>query len=166
MASGELVGAIAMTEPGAGSDLQAIKTRAVRDGEHYVLNGSKTFISNGLHAGLVGVVAKTDPAEGLEGHLDHHGRDAGPAGLPGRPRARQDRAERLGHRRILLRRLPRARVANLLGPAEGQGFVQLMRDLPYERTLLALGGVGAMEYALQLTVEYTRGRKAFGACAA
>ena len=79
MASGELVGAIAMTEPGAGSDLQAVKCRAVREGDDYVLNGAKTFISNGLHAGLVGVVAKTDPAKGAQGHFDHHGRDEGPA---------------------------------------------------------------------------------------
>jgi acyl-CoA dehydrogenase len=161
MASGELVGAIAMTEPGAGSDLQAVKTRAVRDGEHYVLNGAKTFISNGLHAGLVGVVAKTDPTKGAKGisivmletkDLPGYrvGRVLDKIGQNG-----WDTAEFF---------LDDCRVPAdcLLGPAEGQGFVQLMRDLPYERALLALGGVAAMEYALALTVDYTRSRKAFG----
>jgi len=161
MASGELVGAIAMTEPGAGSDLQAVKTRAVREGDHYVLNGSKTFISNGLHAGLVGVVAKTDPAKGSKGISIIM---VEPKDLPGYRVGRV--LDKIGQNgwdtaEFFLDdcRVP---VANLLGPAEGQGFVQLMRDLPYERALLALGGVGAMEYALQLTVEYTRARKAFG----
>ncbi len=97
MASGGLVGAIAMTEPGAGSDLQAIKTRAVRDGDHYVLNGAKTFISNGLHAGLVGVVAKTDATKGSKGISIVMVETRGLAGLSGRSRARQDRAEWLGH---------------------------------------------------------------------
>ena len=161
MASGELVGAIAMTEPGAGSDLQAVKTRAVRDGDHYVLNGSKTFISNGLHAGLVGVVAKTDPTKGAKGIAivmvetqDQPGYRVGRV-LDKIGQNGWDTAE-------LYFDDCRVPAANLLGPAEGQGFVQLMRDLPYERALLALGGVGAMEYALQLTVEYTRNRKAFG----
>ncbi|MBK6351251.1 MAG: acyl-CoA dehydrogenase family protein [Proteobacteria bacterium] len=122
MATGELVGAIAMTEPGAGSDLQSIRTRAVREGDEYVISGSKTFISNGLHAGLVGVVVKTD----------------------------------------LFFDDCRVPVSCLLGPAEGQGFVQMMRDLPYERVLLAIGGLGAMEYALKLTADYTRERKVFG----
>jgi acyl-CoA dehydrogenase len=161
MASGELVGAIAMTEPGAGSDLQAVKTRAVRDGDHYLLNGSKTFISNGLHAGLVGIVAKTDPAKGSKGISIIM---VEPKDLPGYRVGRV--LDKIGQNgwdtaEFFLDdcRVP---AANLLGPAEGQGFVQLMRDLPYERALLALGGVGAMEYALQLTVEYTRSRKAFG----
>jgi len=161
MASGELVGAIAMTEPAAGSDLQAVKTRAVREGDHYVLNGSKTFISNGLHAGLVGVVAKTDSAKGSKGISIIM---VEPKDLPGYRVGRV--LDKIGQNgwdtaEFFLDdcRVP---VANLLGPAEGQGFVQLMRDLPYERALLALGGVGAMEYALQLTVDYTRGRKAFG----
>ena len=161
MATGELVGAIAMTEPGAGSDLQSIKARAVRDGDHYVLNGSKTFISNGLHAGLVGVVARTDPTKGSKGisiimletqDLPGYrvGRVLDKIGQNG-----WDTAEFF---------LDDCRVPAdcLLGPAEGQGFVQLMRDLPYERALLALGGVAAMEYALELTIEYTRNRKAFG----
>ena len=161
VASGELVGAIAMTEPGAGSDLQAVKTRAVRDGDHYVLNGSKTFISNGLHAGLVGVVAKTDATQGARGisiimveTKDQPGYRVGRV-LDKIGQNGWDTAE-------LFFDDCRVPAANLLGPAEGQGFIQLMRDLPYERALLALGGVGAMEYALQLTVEYARQRKAFG----
>ena len=161
MATGELVGAIAMTEPGAGSDLQAVKTRAVRDGDHYVLNGAKTFISNGLHAGLVGVVAKTDTTKGAKGIsiIMVETKD-----LPGYRVGRV--LDKIGQNGWDTTELffddCRVPADCLLGAAEGQGFVQLMRDLPYERTLLALGGVAAMEYALALTVEYTRSRKAFG----
>lgn len=161
MATGELVGAIAMTEPGAGSDLQAIKTRAVRDGDHYVLNGAKTFISNGLHAGLVGVVAKTDTTKGAKGIsiIMAETRD-----LPGYRVGRVlDKIGQNGYDTTELFfddcRVP---ADCLLGPTEGQGFVQLMRDLPYERALLSLVGVAAMECALALTIEYTRSRKAFG----
>jgi len=161
MATGELVGAIAMTEPGAGSDLQAVKLRAERTGDAYVLNGAKTFISNGLHAGLVGVVARTDPALGSKGIsiIMVETKD-----LPGYRVGRVldkigqngwDTAEMFFDDCLVP-------ADGLLGPAEGQGFVQLMRDLPYERALLSLGGVAAMEYALQLTVDYTRSRKAFG----
>jgi acyl-CoA dehydrogenase len=161
MAAGEIVGAIAMTEPGAGSDLQAVKTRAIRDGDHYVLNGVKTFISNGLHAGLVGVVARTDPAKGSKGIsiIMAETKD-----LPGYRVGRV--LDKIGQNGWDTTEMffdeCRVPVDCLLGSAEGQGFVQLMRDLPYERTLLALGGVAAMEYALALTVEYTRSRKAFG----
>ena len=161
MASGELVGAIAMTEPGAGSDLQAVKCRAVREGDHYVLNGAKTFISNGLHAGLVGVVAKTDPAKGSKGIsiIMVETKD-----LPGYRVGRV--LDKIGQNGWDTAEMffddCRVPASCLLGSAEGQGFVQLMRDLPYERALLALGGVAGMEYALQLTVDYTRTRKAFG----
>jgi acyl-CoA dehydrogenase len=161
MASGELVGAIAMTEPGAGSDLQAVKTRAVRDGDHYVLNGAKTFISNGLHAGLVGVVAKTDPTLGSKGISIIM---VETKGLPGYRVGRV--LDKIGQNGWDTAELffddCRVPASCLLGPAEGHGFMQLMRDLPYERALLALGGVAAMEYALGLTVDYTRSRKAFG----
>ena len=161
MARGELVGAIAMSEPGAGSDLQSVRTRAVREGEHYVLNGSKTFLSNGLHAGLVGIVAKTDPAQGARGMSIIMVEPEGQAGY------RVGRVlDKIGQNgwdtaEIFLDdcRVPADR---LLGPAEGQGFIQLMRDLPYERALLALGGVAAMEYALRLTVDYARSRRLFG----
>ena len=161
MARGEFVGAIAMSEPGAGSDLQSVRTRAVREGEHYVLNGSKTFLSNGLHAGLVGIVAKTDPAQGARGMsiimVEPEGQEGYRVGRVFDKIGQNgwDTAE------VFLDdcRVP---ADHLLGPAEGQGFVQLMRDLPYERALLALGGVAAMEYALRLTVEYARSRRLFG----
>jgi acyl-CoA dehydrogenase len=160
MASGELVGAIAMTEPDAGSDLQAVKTRAVREGDQYVVNGSKTFISNGLHAGLVGVVAKTDPARGAKGMsiIMVETKD--------RPGYRVGRVlDKIGQNGWDTAELffDDCRVpATACRPGRGAGSVQLMRDLPYERALLALGGVAAMEYALALTVDYTRTRKAFG----
>ena len=161
MASGELVGAIAMTEPGAGSDLQAVKTRAERVGDEWVINGSKTFISNGLHAGLVGVVARTDPSKGSKGisiiMVETEGRKGYRVGrvLDKIGQNGWDTAEMF---------FDDCRVPAdcLLGPVEGQGFVQLMRDLPYERALLALGGVAAMEYALRLTIDYARSRKLFG----
>jgi acyl-CoA dehydrogenase len=161
MASGELVGAIAMTEPGAGSDLQAVKTRAHRDGDHYVIKGSKTFISNGYHAGLVAVVAKTDPAQRAKGI------SIVMVETKEQPGYRVGRVlDKIGQNGWDTAELffddVRVPADCLLGGAEGQGFAQLMDDLPYERTLLAIGGVAAMEYALALTVDYTRHRKSFG----
>lgn len=161
MATGELVGAIAMSEPGAGSDLQSIRTRAMREGDHYVLNGSKTFLSNGLHAGLVGVVARTDPDRGAKGISIIMVEPQEQAGY------RVGRVlEKIGQNGWDTAEvfLDDCRVPDdhLLGPSEGQGFIQLMRDLPYERALLALGGVAAMEYALRLTVDYARSRRLFG----
>ena len=161
MASGELVGAIAMTEPGAGSDLQAVKTRAERVGGEWVINGSKTFISNGLHAGLVGVVARTDPSKGSKGISIIM------VETENRPGYRVGRVlDKIGQNGWDTAEMffddCRVPADCLLGPVEGQGFVQLMRDLPYERALLALGGVAAMEYALRLTVDYARSRKLFG----
>jgi acyl-CoA dehydrogenase len=161
MASGELIGAIGMSEPGAGSDLQGLKTRAERDGDSYVINGSKIFISNGFLAGLIALVVKTQPGagakgtsiimvetEGLEGYrvgrvLDKMGMKA------------QDTSE-------LFFEDVRVPAANLLGEVEGQGFYQLMRDLPYERALIAVCGVAAMEGAVAATVAYVKERKAFG----
>ena len=161
MASGELVGAIAMTEPGAGSDLQAVKTRAERVGDEWVINGSKTFISNGLHAGLVGVVARTDPSRGSKGISIIM------VETENRPGYRVGRVlDKIGQNGWDTAEMffddCRVPADCLLGPVEGQGFVQLMRDLPYERALLALGGVAAMEYSLRLTVDYARSRKLFG----
>lgn len=161
MASGELVGAIAMSEPGAGSDLQNIRTRAVRDGDDYIINGSKMFITNGYLAGIVGVVCKTDPGEKARGtsiilvetkNLEGFkvGRILEKIGQKG-----QDTCE-------LFFDDVRVPAVNLLGGEEGRGFYQLMNDLPYERTLLALSGVAAMETALALTIDYTKERKAFG----
>ena len=161
MASGELVGAIAMTEAGAGSDLQAVKTRAHHDDGHYVIKGSKTFISNGYHAGLVAVVAKTDPGQRAKGIsiIMVETRD--------QPGYRVGRVlDKIGQNGWDTAELffddVRVPADCLLGGVEGQGFAQLMDDLPYERTLLAIGGVAAMEYALELTVDYARHRKAFG----
>jgi len=160
MARGEFVGAIAMTEPGAGSDLQAVRTSAKRVGNAYVLNGQKTFITNGHAADLVIVVARTgEPgAKGLslivvetaqcEGF--RRGRSLDKIGLHA-----SDTAELFFDNAI-------APPENLLGAEEGQGFVQLMQQLPQERLILAVSSVAAMESALALTIDYTKQRKAFG----
>ena len=161
MAKGELVGAIAMTEPGAGSDLQAIRTRAERHGNQYTLNGSKTFISNGYLAELVVVVCKTDPAERAHGISlmlvetencpgFRVGRLLDKIGLKA-----QDTAE-------LFFDDVRVPADNLLGGVEGQGFYQLMHDLPYERMMIGVGAIAAMEGAYRATLEYVRDRQAFG----
>ncbi len=161
MASGELIGAIGMTEPGAGSDLQGIKTRAVRDGDDYVINGSKIFITNGYLAGLIALVVKTQPGAGAKGtsiimvetaNLEGFrvGRILDKMGMKS-----QDTAE-------LFFENVRVPAANLLGSVEGQGFYQLMGDLPYERALIAVAAVGAMEGALAATIQYVKERSAFG----
>jgi acyl-CoA dehydrogenase len=161
LASGELVGAIAMTEPGTGSDLQNVKTKAIRDGDHYVLNGAKTFITNGAQSGLIIVVAKTDPeetakgvslvvveTEGADGF--RRGRVLDKVGMHG-----QDTSE-------LFFDDVRVPVGNLLGGEEGQGFVQLMQQLPQERLIIAVSSVAAMEAAVEQTIAYTKERTAFG----
>jgi acyl-CoA dehydrogenase len=161
LASGERVGAIAMSEPAAGSDLQGIRTRAVNRGDHYVVDGSKTFISNGQLANLICLVVKTDPGAGARGislvmiETDglpgfRRGRTLDKIGQPG-----QDTSE-------LFFDACRVPADNLLGGAEGAGFAQLMDELPYERTLIALTGVAVIERAVRMTTEYTRERKAFG----
>jgi acyl-CoA dehydrogenase len=161
LAAGQLIGAIGMTEPGAGSDLQALKTRAVRDGDQYIINGSKIFITNGYLAGLIALVVKTQPGTGSKGtsivmveteNLQGFrvGRILDKMGLKS-----QDTAE-------LYFDDVRVPAANLLGGAEGQGFYQLMSDLPYERAVIAVAAVGAMEGALAETVKYVKDRKAFG----
>jgi alkylation response protein AidB-like acyl-CoA dehydrogenase len=157
--SGETITAIAMTEPGAGSDLQGISTRAVLDGDHYILNGSKTFISNGINADLVIVVCKTDPDAGAGGiSLLVVER-----GMPGFERGRnldkvgmkaQDTAE-LSFTDV---RVPKE---NLLGP-EGSGFISLMTLLPQERISVASIAVAATEAVLKMCLDYARTRKAFG----
>jgi alkylation response protein AidB-like acyl-CoA dehydrogenase len=157
--SGETITAIAMTEPGAGSDLQGIQTTARRDGDHYVLNGQKTFISNGILADLVIVVAKTDPAAGAQGiSLLVVER-----GMPGFERGRnldkiglkaQDTAE-------LFFDNVEVPVGNLLGE-EGKGFVYLMEKLPQERLAIAVVAAAACENLLARTLEYVKERTAFG----
>jgi acyl-CoA dehydrogenase len=161
MARGELIGAIAMTEPGAGSDLKGIRTRAVREGGEYVINGSKIFITNGSIATVLMLVVRTDPTdrsrglsilmvetENLPGYrvgrvLDKMGMTA------------QDTSE-------LYFEDVRVPADCLLGGVEGEGMHQLMGDLPYERLTIAVGGVGMMEGAVAETIRYVNERKAFG----
>ena len=159
MVSGELVSAIAMTEPGAGSDLQGVRTTAVIDGDDYVLNGSKTFITNGQQADVIVVVAKTDPAAGAKGTS----LIMVEAGTPGFSKGRnlnkigmkaQDTSE-LFFEDV---RVPRS---NLLGQ-EGMGFIYLMQELPQERLSVALNAVANAEAALEWTKEYVQERQAFG----
>ncbi|MEP7182275.1 MAG: acyl-CoA dehydrogenase family protein [Betaproteobacteria bacterium] len=161
LASGELVGAIAMSEPSAGSDLQGIRTRAVKNGGEYVLSGSKTFITNGQVANLIMVVAKTDAAAGSKGislvmvETDglagfRRGRTLDKIGMPG-----QDTSE-------LFFDDCRVPADAVLGGAEGAGFAQMMNELPYERTIVALYGVAVMERAVRVTTDYARERRAFG----
>src|SRR5690242_19237317 len=157
--SGELITAIAMTEPGAGSDLQGIRTTAIRDGDHYLLNGSKTFISNGQMCDLVIVAARTDPDAGHQGiSLLVVER-----GMPGFERGRnldkiglhaQDTAE-LFFDNVAVPK------ANLLGQP-GQGFVALMQNLPQERLSIAMSAAAACERILELSLDYARERQAFG----
>ena len=161
LVSGELIGAIAMTEPGTGSDLQAVRTRADKRDGGYVINGAKTFISNGGQAGLVLLVVKTDTTQrargvslllvetaGLAGY--RVGRVLDKIGLPG-----QDTAE-------LFFDDVRVPATAVLGGVEGQGFFQLMSDLPYERTIIGVQAVAAMEGAYASTLTYVRERQAFG----
>jgi len=161
LATGELVAAIAMTEPGAGSDLKAVRTRAVRHGNGYVLNGAKTFISNGQHANLVVVVAKTDPAAGAKGislmvvETDE---------VQGFRRGRK--LKKLGFDAADTSELFFEEVAlpaeSLLGTVENQGFAQLMSELPQERLMVAVHAQAMMERALALTIDYVKQREAFG----
>jgi acyl-CoA dehydrogenase len=161
MASGELVTAIAMTEPGAGSDLQNIKTTAIKDGDSYVINGSKTFISNGQTANLVLVCAKTDPSQGAKGIsiLCVETEE-----VDGFERGRN--LEKVGQHAADTSELffndVKVPASALLGGEAGKGFIQLMQKLPQERHVIGLQGVGMIERAIHETVEYVKGRKAFG----
>ncbi len=161
MASGELVGAIAMTEPNTGSDLQAVRTTAIRDGDEYVLNGNKTYITNGQHADLVIVVAKTDPNKGAKGISLIV---VETADSPGFERGRN--LKKLGQKSADTSELffqdCRVPVANRLGEREGEGFVQLMKQLPEERLSIAQAAVVSMEHAIEITLDFVRERKAFG----
>lgn len=164
MAKGEIISAIAMTEPGTGSDLQAVSTTAIRDGEHYVLNGQKTFLSNGQMADLICVVAKTDPTEGGRGISLIMVETATVEGEGGFSRGRN--LEKLGMKAQDTSEVffadVKVPVENLLGSHEGKGFVQLMEQLPQERVIIAAGACAAIEKALRLTSEYVKERKAFG----
>jgi acyl-CoA dehydrogenase len=161
LASGDLIGAIAMTEPAAGSDLRGVRTRAVREGDVYRINGSKIFITNGSLATLLMLLVKTDPEARKGGMSLIMVETAGLAGyrvgrvLDKMGMQAQDTAE-------LFFDDVRVPVDCLLGGEEGHGMHQMMADLPYERLIVALAGVAAMEGGLEATLAYTRGRKAFG----
>ncbi|RKN23896.1 acyl-CoA dehydrogenase [Micromonospora musae] len=162
LCSGELVGAIAMTEPDGGSDLQAMRTRAARDGDDYLVTGAKTFISNGGLADLVIVAVKTDPqqrAAGISLLVCEVGGD--PAGFR-RGRLLTKIGLHANDTAELFFDGLRVPAANLLGDAEGLGFVQLMQQLPQERLVIGVGAVAAMERAVELTVAYAKERTAFG----
>ena len=161
MVSGEMVGALAMTEPSGGSDVQRLKTRAIKDGNAYRLTGSKTFITNGQHADLIIVAAKTDPKEGSKGtslmSLKPTTQKGSHAGVT---------STRVGCHAADTSELFFDNVEippeNLLGGEEGQGFYQMMKQLPQERLIIGCGAVGAMQGAVERTIEYCREREAFG----
>jgi alkylation response protein AidB-like acyl-CoA dehydrogenase len=161
MASGEAVGAVAMTEPGTGSDLQSVKARAELDGDDYIINGNKIFITNGYLADIVVVVAKTSTtgagSKDISLLLVENGRPGFTKAAPLKKvgMKAQDTCE-LFFENV---RVPRS---NLLGGVEGQGFVQLMKELGWERLIIAILSISAAEAALRWTVDYTRTRKVFG----
>ncbi|MGB3432079.1 acyl-CoA dehydrogenase family protein [Achromobacter sp.] len=161
MATGELVGAIAMSEPGAGSDLKSVRTTATQEAGEYVLNGSKTFITNGLHADLVCVVAKTDAQAGARGVSLIMVETQGLAGF-----RRGRLLEKLGQKSLDTAELffdgVRVRQDCLLGGVEGRGFAQLMQQLPRERLLIAVGAVATMRRAIEETLAYASTRQVFG----
>ena len=161
LATGESVGAIAMTEPTTGSDLQAIKTYAVKDGDDYIINGSKTFITNGQHTNLIVLACKTDRDQGAQGvSLIVVETDA----LEGFSRGRNLKKTGLSSQDTSELFFSNVRVPqkNVLGGVEGLGFIQMMQELPQERLIIALSGCGAIKLALELTLEYVKEREAFG----
>ena len=161
LAKGELVCAIAMTEPGTGSDLQNIKTTAKKDGNGYIINGSKTFITNGQTADLILVCAKTDPDKGAKGISIMVVETEEVEGFE-----RGKNLEKVGQHAADTSELffndVKVPAHALLGPEEGQGFIQLMQQLPQERHIIGLQGIGMIERAIAETVAYVKQRKAFG----
>ena len=161
MVSGEMVGALAMTEPAAGSDVQGIRTRATRDGNAYKLSGQKTFISNGQHANLIIVAAKTDPREGAKGISLVVLETEGAEGF-----SRGRNLEKIGLHAGDTSELFFDDVSippeNILGGEEGKGFYQMMQQLPQERLVIGCGAVGAMEGGVERTIRYCNDREAFG----
>lgn len=161
MASGEMVGALAMTEPSGGSDVQNLKTRAIRDGNVYRVTGSKTFITNGGHANLVIVAAKTDPAQGAKGMSLVVVETDGAEGF-----RRGRKLDKVGMKaadtsELFFDNVP-VPPENILGGVEGRGFYQMMQQLPQERLIIGCGAVGAIEGAVAMTIEYCKQREAFG----
>lgn len=159
MVKGDVVGAIAMTEPGAGSDLKGISTTAERVGEEYVVNGSKTFITNGLHCDLVILAVKTDSQDGAKG-ISLLLADATLPGFTRGKLLKKSGMHALDTTELFFQDM-RVPVSNLLGN-EGQGFALLMQQLPWERLQAAIHSISAAEAALSLTIEYTKERHAFG----
>ena len=161
MITGELVGALAMTEPSTGSDVQRIKTKAVREGNAYRLSGQKTFITNGQHANLILVAAKTDPSLGSKGVSLVALETDGAAGF-----SRGRNLDKIGLHAADTSELFFDNVEippeNILGQEEGKGFYQMMQQLPQERLIIACGAVGAMEGAVARTIDYCKEREAFG----
>lgn len=161
MASGELITAVAMTEPNTGSDLRAIRTSARREGDHYRVNGTKTFISNGLQSNLICLVVSTDPSASAHGlsllmvETDN---------TPGFERGKQ--LKKIGHHAQDTAELffndALVPAENILGGVEGKAFTQLMKELARERLMIAVTGIGAIEQALEETVAYVKERSAFG----
>ena len=166
MATGELIGAIAMTEPGAGSDLQGVKTTATKDGNQYRIDGSKTFITNGQNANLIIVVAKTDPSQGAKGTsliiVETDEKDGEPVEGFGRGRNLDKVGLKGNDTSELFFDGVRVPTSNLLGAEEGRGFYQLMEQLPQERLLIANQGICVIERALAVTIDYVKERRAFG----
>lgn len=160
LASGEMLAGIALTEPGCGSDLKALRTKASKDDDHYVIDGAKTFITNGFTANLLVVAVRTGGPGGSGVSLVVLETENLPGFRVGR------RLEKLGQHASDTAELffdgVRLKADQLLGGQEGQGFRQLMSQLPYERLLLAVPAAAVIERAVELTVEYTKGRKAFG----
>jgi len=161
MVSGDMVGALAMTEPAAGSDVQGIRTRALRDGNSYRLSGQKTFITNGQHADLILVAAKTDPSEGARGISLVALETEGAEGFS-RGRNLEKVGLHAGDTSELFFDNVEIPPENILGGEEGRGFYQMMEQLPQERLIIACGAQGAMEGAVDRTVAYAKEREAFG----
>jgi long-chain-acyl-CoA dehydrogenase len=161
MAKGELVGAIAMSEPGTGSDLQAVRATAKKSGNAYVLNGQKTFITNGQHANLIIVVAKTDPTAGAKGISLMVVETDGAAGFRRGRKLKKLGLDAADTSELFFEDL-QLPPENLLGSEEGQGFAQLMNDLPRERLIVTVHAQAMMERALALAIDYVKGRDAFG----
>lgn len=161
MISGELVGALAMTEPSAGSDVQSIKTKAIRDGNAYRLSGQKTFITNGQHANIILVAAKTDPNEKAKGVSLVILETDGAEGF-----SRGKNLDKIGMKSADTSELFFDNIEvppeNILGGEEGKGFYQMMAQLPQERLIIGCSAVGAMEGALERTISYCKERQAFG----
>jgi len=157
-----MVGAIAMSEPSAGSDLQGVKTTAMRKGEHYVVNGSKTFITNGWHADLVIVVAKTNPEAGAKG-TSLLLLERGMAGFERGKRLKKVGLKAQDTSELFFSDVKVPADQLLGGPAmEGRGFICLMEQLPWERLQIAIGAVAAMQAAIDHTIAYVKERKVFG----